>query len=694
MEFVFNKTVCQNLRRSLRKEWLETNGLGGYASSSLVCCNTRKYHGLLVVKLENQPSRFVLLSTLEESLFIGEHEAALSCRKHPEVYHPRGHEFLQEVTLGSVPTFVYQFGEVRLVRQVMMLEKQNVTLVRYTLQGGSGAENSLNLPGPVRLRVKPLLAYRNMHALGASNIDLQVKTWPAQEGFSVRPYNTMPPLFMQCNGTFTFYPSPDWYYNVEYMLEADRGFPNHEDLFQPGVIDITLQEGQSVVLSAATEDVVTELGSLDALWDAEEQRRAQKRALEISADAPISLLDAHLRREGERFVVKEGDHENIIAGYPWFEAWGRDTCIALTGLTFASGRDEHGWNILNALAMNSDNGRIPNMFSSDGNHAYNCIDASLWFAWAAQAAFASSAEAPKAFRTHCWPFLKTVIEKYASGELEHVQCDEEGFLHVGSPETQLTWMDANVHGKAVTPRHGCPVEINALWYNLLVFARTVAKSYGERYPHALCHQRVTDKMRTVFKERFWVEKPQSSYLADCWRPDAVDTSLRPNQLFAVGLPYPILEEEYWGDVVETCRNALLTPYGMRTLSPGDFRYQPLYKGGPEQRDGAYHQGTVWPWPVGIYGSALLRAAWDTPSAVRELLETITPLLTTHLTDAGVGSISEILMASPPHLPDGCVAQAWSVAEVIRLLGELRKAAPEIVQDWEQSNIQQVVHITF
>ncbi len=692
MEFVFDKTVCKNLRRSLRKEWLETNSIGGYASSSLTCCNTRKYHGLLVVKLDELPSRYVLLSAMEESLAIAGREAELSCRKYPELYAPRGHEFLQEVTLGKIPTFIYQFGEIRLCRQIMMLEKQNVTLIRYSMKCEDSTGAPVSLPGPVRLRLKPLLAYRDMHALTMSNIALQVKTWPAQKGFSLRPYNALPPFFMQSDTDFTFHPSPDWYYNVEYMLEADRGFPNHEDLFQPGVVDFFLQEGQSVVVSAATEDVLASLGSLEALWDAEVQRREQK-ALAIAE--PSSALETHLRLEGQRFLVTEsGGNANVVAGYPWFECWGRDTCIALTGLTFASGQHQQGWDVLNALAKGARDGRIPNMFSSDGNHAFNCIDASLWYAWAAQAAYASSPEAPKAFREHCWPFLKTVIEKYASGIVEHVQCDAEGFLQVGSPETQLTWMDAHAYGKAVTPRYGFPVEINALWYNLLAFARVLAKDYGERYPHALCHQRSLDKMRKVFKERFWVEKPHCSYLADCWRPEGLDKSVRPNQLFAVGLPFPILDEEYWGDVVETCRNALLTPYGMRTLSPEDQAYEPLYKGNSDQRDSAYHQGTVWPWLIGIYGSSLLRAASDTDKAVEELLETLSPLLTTHLTEAGVGSISEILVASPPHLPDGCFAQAWSVAEVVRLLGELRQAAPHVVQKWEQEHIQTVVRITF
>ncbi len=307
MKFVFNKAVCKNLRKSLRKEWLETNGLGSYASSSLVCCNTRKYHGLLVVKLSNPPGRYVLLSTLEDSIKIGEKEASLSCRKHPEIYYPCGHEFLHEVNLGLIPTFIYRFGDIHITKQIMMLESQNITLIRYTLQCGDDTEECANLPSPARLRIKPLLAYRNMHSLTLSNIDLQVKTWPVQNGFCIKPYNALPPLFMQASKAFIFHPSPDWYYNVEYMIEASRGFANHEDLFQPGVMDVELQNGQSIIVSASTENIWENLGNLEELWEQEEQRR-----LKLSENNQISALESQLFKEGQRFIVNEGKSAKAI----------------------------------------------------------------------------------------------------------------------------------------------------------------------------------------------------------------------------------------------------------------------------------------------------------------------------------------------------------------------------------------------
>ncbi len=692
MEFVYDKTVCKNLRRSLRNEWLETNSLGGYASSTIACCNTRKYHGLLVTQLENPPGRYVLLSTLEESLMIGGKEAELSCRKHPEIYHPSGHEFINQVRIGNVPTFIYRYGDIHLTRQIMMLDKENVTLIKYNLSCGESADACISVPGPARLRVKPLLAYRNMHALTKANIDLQVKTWPAKDGFMLTPYNSLPSFFMQISKTFVFHPSPDWYYDVEYMQEASRGFDNHEDLFQPGVLDIELHNGQSVVISASTEDIVSRLGSLEKLWENEVKKRekASKNALKF---AKKSLIQSQLQKVGQNFIIGDSvDNQAIVAGYHWFEAWGRDTCIALAGLTFYSGNNEAGWNVLKRLAKESVKGQIPNMFSSDGKHSYNAIDGSLWYVWAVQAAYYSSPEAAKEIRKYCWPFIKEMIENYAYGNIPHVACDEEGFLHVGSVETQLTWMDANVNGKPVTPRYGCPVEINALWFNALSFANELANLYGQKKPHPLCHKKSLEKMKLTFKNRFLIERADGSYLADCWRPDEIDSALRPNQLFAVGLPYAILESEYFLEIVEKCRQFLLTPFGMRTLSPDNPLYQSLYKGSPEERDGAYHQGTVWPWPLGIYADALLKAAEDKQGAAKELLETLTPLLTTHLKHAGVGSVSEIFTADPPYLPDGCIAQAWSVAELIRLLAALRKEAPKIVTEWENKYIEEVVNI--
>ena len=324
-------------------------------------------------------------------------------------------------------------------------------------------------------------------------------------------------------------------------------------------------------------------------------------------------------------------------------------------------------------------GLIPNVFSADGNHAYNSADASLWYVWAVQQMLKALPDRKRLVRERCWPVIKNIIEHYGGGKVPFVTPDAEGFLSVGNPGTQLTWMDAVANGRPVTPRHGQPVEISALWYNALAFADSLAKAFGEPEWR---RTKQLDAMRAVFFKRYWVTDERGDYLADVWRDGGVETCVRPNQLFALSLPYPVLDEERYVSVLSRVRRCLLTPYGLRTLAPSAPGYRPLYEGGPAERDEAYHQGTVWPWLLGAYGEAVLRAAWDVPGSVRELLRTIRPLFAQHLGDAGIGSVSEIFDGDPPHLPNGCIAQAWSVAECLRLLYLLKEAAPGIYAEWE------------
>lgn len=670
MKFRFDKPTCQNIRKSLRKEWIETNGLGDYASSSLLGCNTRKYHGLLVADLERPVGRHVLLSTVEESLLMGEREFFFSCRKHPGVYYPRGHEYLQEMEIGEWPVFRYRFGEVTLCRELMLIPGRRLLILRYEVRG-VGADTP-----PMILRVKPLLAFRHADRLTRANPVLRPETFSAPYGFSVRPYEALPPLYMQTQGDAVFNPEPDWYRNVEYMVEQERGFDYQEDLFQPGIFEIRLAPGKPVFLTASTEalDISHRQRKLvESLWQEEAERRT-----EVAREA--ETLEGHLAHEGEKFLVRRASGEPaVVAGYPWFGAWGRDTLIALPGLTFRAGREALGVEMLAHIGTTMKDGLIPNCFSADGHHAYNCVDSSLWYVWAVQEMFRALPDRRDFLRENCWPRIKAIVGAYRNGKIPFVVPDSEGFLSVGTPETQLTWMDAQVNGRPVTPRNGQPVEITALWYNALAFTDKLARLFEE--PEWRQTERL-DRMRAVFAKRYWVTDAQGDYLADVWREDGPDRRVRPNQLFAVSLPYPILDEEHYPNVLSRVRRCLLTPYGLRTLAPSASDYHSLYEGGPVQRDEAYHQGTVWPWLLGAYAETVLRAAWDVPGSVRELLRTVRPLFAQHLGDAGMGSISEIFDGDPPHLPNGCIAQAWSVAECLRLLRLLKEAAPEVYAEWE------------
>lgn len=691
MNFHFDRPSCQNLRRALRLEWLETNGLGDYASSSLVCCNTRKYHGLFVMETARPAGRHVLLSTLEESICMAGREFFISCRKHPGVYHPRGHEYLQEARIGPWPRHRYRFGDVFLTRELMLLPGRHVLLVRYLVEC-----DSPDAP-PLTLRLKPLLACRNMHAVRHESGDADMRSTATPFGASVRPDSALPELFLQADGAATYTAAPDWYRAVEYLTEQERGFEWREDLIMPGVFEIAVRPGEAVHFTASTESLQEDYGrrEIGRLWEQAARLRAEE-------DRHAETLQGHLAREGKRFLIRmpadgarpapatpeAGDIEQkyggapdaVVAGYHWFGSWGRDTLIALPGLTFCAGRRHEGEALLARMGQAVRGGLIPNLLLPDGNNVYNSADASLWYVWAVQMLLREAPESLPFVRRYCWPAIRQIAEAYGQGSVPFLSVDVEGFLNVGDENTQLTWMDATVNGRPVTPRNGQPVEISALWYNALTFADRLARTFDAR--NWRDHENLRRRMRVVFAHRYWVRDARGDYLADVWRDGERDARVRPNQLFAVSLPCPVLEEDNYAAVVSRVRQCLLTPYGLRTLAPSAPDYHSLYEGGPAERDGAYHQGTVWAWLVGAYGDALLRAAWDEPAAAEALLRTLTPLYSRHLAEAGAGSVSEIFDGDPPHRPDGCIAQAWSVAESLRLLRTLQQAAPEVYARWE------------
>ncbi|MDR3358882.1 MAG: amylo-alpha-1,6-glucosidase [Desulfovibrio sp.] len=660
MRFSFDKAACQNTRRALRKEWLLTNGLGDYASSSILCCNTRKYHGLLVVSTKH--GRHVLLSTLEESVSGEGKEFFLSTRSHPGVLHPAGHQYLEQFRFNVWPESTYRIGNVRITREMILQKGTSRLVLRYSVKADSP------LP-PLTLILKPLLAYRNFHALTRANSALRASTKELEDGFSIAPYEGLPTLFMQAGGKHVFYPLPDWFHNVDYFQETERGFPGEEDLFQPGRLEIPLTDAGSVCVAVGTE-LCEE--SPEDIWLVESERGR------ADCNAGGGLVGS-LGRMGRQFcVTTPSGRSAVLAGYHWFDAWSRDALIALPGLAFLNGNSEFGLGILKQTAGSLRNGLAPNHFVESGDNAYNSVDAALWYAFAVQCFLKENPDGLGLVREQFWPALKAIVRGYRQGPGMDIFVDEFGLLHAGNAHTQLTWMDATANGRPVTPRHGCPVEVNALWYNTLAFADRLAASFREP---GWEETGVLRGMRAAFFERFWVTR-ESGYLGDVWRDGMLDQAIRPNQIFAVSLPYPILAEIYRPCVVECVRNRLLTPFGLRTLSPDDPAYKGVYEGPPDARDAAYHQGTVWPWLLGHYGDALMLTAWDVNGAVVALLDTLTPLFSEHLTDAGLGAISEIFDASPPYRPNGCINQAWSVAECARLLFTLKKAAPQVYADWE------------
>lgn len=672
MRFIFDKAACQNTRRALRKEWLLANGLGDYSSSTILNCNTRKYHGLLVAA--SPEGRQVLLSTMEESVFGGGKEFFLSTRQHPGQFYPQGHQYLEKFTLDPWPQFTYRVGDIRIRRELMLLKGVTRLLIRWTVAGPS-QQGHQAMP-PLSLRLKPLLAFRGIHQLTHANGALTSRPLSAAGGFGVSPYKGMPRIYFQLSGAHTFVPRPDWYREVEYFQEHDRGFEFREDLFQPGILEIplpSLPAGGSVYMAVGTEELPEAGSCIEKLWNEATSLRLDQRK-----DTPGMI--GHLERRGEDFcVVDTNGNPEVVAGYHWFDAWGRDTLIALPGLTFYAGRTSFGLDVLKQAATCMRNGLIPNIFGDSGNHAYNSADASLWYAFAVQCYLKENPDGLEWVRAHAWPALKAIVEGYRRGPGMGIFVDDNGLLHAGDFQTQLTWMDANAGGKPVTPRNGCPVELTALWYNTIAFVNDLSRKFNE--PEWECYEDMI-KTRRSFFEHFWVAR-EGGYLGDVWRDGTLDQSIRPNQMLAVSLPFCALTEQYRPSVIECVRDKLLTPYGLRTLAPEDMRYRPRYEGTPEARDSAYHQGTVWPWLLGQYTDGLMRVAWDIDGAVRALLETTMPLFAEHSSDAGIGSISEIFDGNPPFRPNGTIAQAWSVAECLRMLITLKRAAPKVYAEWEK-----------
>lgn len=652
---VVGEGVCRNTAKALRLEWLETNGRGGYASSTILNCHTRKYHSLLMAALDSPPGRFSLLSKMDDSVVCGGTEHFLSRHQYPGLLFPDSASALAKFQLRPYPSFLHRAGEIDIRTSILMAQGENTTLIRYDV---------LNAPTPFVLRWKPFLAYRGLHELRRKDAWMDRRTWPVANGFGVRPYTGLPPLFIQSSAAPACAAAPAWYYNFEYERERERGYDWQEDLFCPAVMDIALAPGESVLVIAST----TPLDDPSMrLWDRQIEARAEADRMDDAAarlqssDTDRSACIADLLKSGRRFLVRTpAGRPAVMAGYPWFDDWSRDTLISLPGLAFCSGRIDEGLSVLKSIGEHERNGLLPNYFAADPRHnSYNSVDAPLWYFWAVQQWLAITND-PFLLRDLCWPVMKRILARYMEGAPGPAVMRDNGLLHTGSPSTQLTWMDATVHGVPVTSRHGYAVELNALWYNALCFTEMLANRFGERL---WWDADLTARTRDAFVRTFWLEK--EGYLADCAGDGWTDASLRPNQIVALSLPFAPLDDVRGRRMIDAVGKALLTPFGLRTLAPGSPAYRGRYEGDQPTRDAAYHQGTVWPWLLGHYAEAVLRVAPDKRAAANGLIEQIAPLLD-YIRGYGLNNVPEVFDGDPPHRPNGCMAQAWSTGELIRL----------------------------
>jgi predicted glycogen debranching enzyme len=635
-------------------EWLETNGLGGFASSTLLNCHTRKYHALLAASLRKPAGRYVLLSKLEETFLGGGGATPLHCHRFPGCFTPAEKPPLRSFRWDPRPVFEYEGGGIHLRKEILMVFEEDQTLVRYELLAG---------PPGGELVVRPLLAFRGVHGLARQNGFIQARAHVMADGFSLQPYDGMPSIFFQSSVPPAYAHDPAWYLDFEYDRERERGYEWREDLFCPGTCRIPLERGRPVVFSASLDLCRRNLAGL---WAAESERRRRDAARELpflERCEPEDRPTAHaLLRAGRQFLVRSpAGRRAVVAGYPWFTDWSRDALISLPGLTFRAGRLKTGTEILLGLAGQERGGLLPNFFSDEGQPgAFNAVDAPLWFFWAVQEMLVTTGDLDLV-RKRLWPTLKRILRHLIEGTSFDIFMDGRGLLHAGSAEMNLTWMDARAGGAPVTPRGGFAVEVNALWYNAVCFAAALAERFGEK-DYDLSG--LPACIRRSFREAFW--NGERNCLGDVLRENGLDTAVRPNQILAAALPFSPLDPPAATAVVEAVRNLLLTPRGLRTLSPDDPSYRSAYGGDTESRDRAYHQGTVWPWLLLPFGMALLRTAPVRREAAAWLLGYLRSLLREHLPEAGVGSVSEVFDGDPPHRPGGCIAQAWSVAACLHL----------------------------
>ncbi|HYS79424.1 MAG TPA: amylo-alpha-1,6-glucosidase, partial [Anaeromyxobacteraceae bacterium] len=648
-------------------EWLETNGTGGFAMGTVAGTNTRRYHGLLVVPLRPPGERHVLLARLEESLMAGGAEVALATNQYPGTLHPEGHRHLTGFRLDPFPTWTFEVGGVVLEKRLFLVHGEQAAVVRYRTNR------------PVHLRLRPFLAFRDYHALAKANgsLDPSVRESAGASGgvrtLTVRPYGGLPELRLHHSGG-AFVNDGAWHRDTEYLEELDRGLDFREDLWRMGTIEMDADPGVDAFVVATT-------GPWSALDGAAVNRAEQAervRRTPRSRDALAARLDA----AAEQFLVERADGTpTVIAGYPWFTDWGRDTMIALPGLLLARGRLEAAREVISAFLAHARRGLIPNRFPDRGGvPEYNTVDATLWLFQAVHAYLVAGGDPGLALEVY--PKAREILRSHREGTEHGIRVDpEDGLLIAGDPGAQLTWMDAKVGDWVVTPRHGKPVEVNALWYNAHRLAAGWARRAGDDTGAGeLDHEaaRIADS----FEQRFW--DPVAGRLFDVLLPEGPDRRLRPNQLFAVSLPFPLLDRPRQQAVVRVVERSLLTPVGLRTLASDERDYQPRYGGGPRERDGAYHQGLVWPWLLGPFIRACLNAfgrSRTTWAYCRSLLRG----LDRHISEEGcLGSVSEILEPEPPYRPVGAPAQAWSVAEILNVLETELRTPPTVTSTTDAS----------
>lgn len=645
-----NSSLLHRYDSAIKYEWLETNGLGGYASSTVIGTHTRRYHGLFVSARKAPVDRQILLSRFDETICLGEDEFDLSTVKYEGAIYPRGYIFQNSFKLAYFPVFEYQVKGITLRKTIFMPNGLDAVVLKYEV---------LEAPEDFSLRMRPLLSPRSIHDLTCANPGIHHHAdWDGTQ-WAVNPYGDTNRLYISVPEA-RYEHDPSWYYRFAYDKEAERGMESIEDLFSHGTFHKTLTSGSVFHVVISGQGRIDE--SPDILFEQELRRRQG-----LVTRAPGgSGWARRLTLAADQFLASRGNgHHTVIAGYPWFTDWGRDTMIALPGLCLATGREEIARDILEEFSLHISEGMIPNRFPDNGSDPeYNTIDASLWYFIAAYQYLKASGD--KRFATEILlPSMKKIISAHIRGTRFGIRMTEDHLLTGGESGVQLTWMDAKADDWVVTPREGKCVEINALWYNSWRIYAEFLKIGGELTEAKSVLSRAR-QIRKSFGEQFW--NPTLECLYDYIDQEGPHAEVRPNQIFAISLPFSLLSPKKSELTLATVEQELYTPNGLRSLSPKDPNYRGIYQGDRYERDGAYHQGTVWSWLLGPYMEALIKTRGDQGrKQVRDALHG----LMSHLYQSGMGSVSEIFDGNFPHEARGCFAQAWSISEPLRIIHQYK-----------------------
>lgn len=639
----FDKTQLINLGYSLNKEMVRANRAGSFSCTTILGCNTRKYHGLLISHLPDLDEGYhVLLSKVDETVIQREAEFNLGVNRFPGLFSPKGHKYVRDFGAERIPVVTYRVGGVVLNKETMFVTGQHRVLIRYTL---------LEAQSPTTLRLRPFLAFRNIHMLSKQNIDARTRYDEVPNGIKTCLYHGYPELYMQFStGQAEYTHVPDWYKDFEYVREKERGYACHEDLFTPGFFDIPIRKGESIIFSASTAE-------------ARPAGLARMFSSELSRRTPRNSFRNCLINSSEQFFHSEKKESRLLAGYPWYGELARYSFISLPGLSLAPANKVLCQRVLDRMLTRMQGPRFPE--SSPWNEmGCDAADSSLWFIWALQQLHSNRSK-KKTWATY-GQAIKTILQGYVNGFCRGVSLHENGLIHIDSDQAALTWMNARIEGSAVSPRYGYVVEVNALWYNALRFAASLADGSGDNALSATWDE-MAERVKNAFAGVFW--NTDNQCLSDYVANGKGNTQLRPNQVLAVSLPFSPLDASLQKSVVDAVRTALLTPRGLRSLSPQDTFYKGIYAGNEHERNAALHQGCAFPWLLGHFSEAYLKVyGMQGAALISELLDGFADTMK----EDGIGSVSEMYEGDPPHKACGAISFAPSVAELMRMQWMLRR----------------------